>query len=89
MNPKTNVVSLQDHARPRRADELDLLGRLFERIAADTAIPPAVRAELSRLRIPTLRAAQLEHDFIANRMHPARHLIDAVAAAAGGLDETA
>lgn len=89
MSSKSNVVSLQDHARGRRADELDLVGRLFERIAADPAIPHAVRAELSRLRIPTLRAAQLEHDFVANRLHPARHLIDAVAAAAVGLDDAA
>lgn len=87
MNANTNVVSLQDHARGRRADELDLVGRLFERIGADPALPPAVRAELSRLRIPTLRAAQLEHDFVANRLHPARHMIDAVAAAAVGLDD--
>src|SRR5436190_23730838 len=92
MNPNTNVVSLQRHARGRRPDEpvaadLDLVGRLFDRIGVDAAIPAAVRAELSRLRIPTLRAAQLEHGFVANRLHPARHLVDAVARAAVGLDD--
>lgn len=89
----TNVVSLQDHALAKaRADapgagELDLVGRLFDGIGADATIPPAVRAELARLRIPTLRAAQLEPGFAANRLHPARHLLDAIAAAAVGLDD--
>lgn len=89
----SNVVSLQDHASSRArapepgASELDLVGRLFDRIGKDTTIPAAARAELGRLRIPTLRAARIERDFIANRLHPARHLLDAIAAAAAGLDE--
>src|SRR5690349_2858973 len=89
-----NVVSLQDHALARAraespaAGELDLVGRLFDRVAEEASIPPAVRAELARLRIPTLRAAQLEHGFVANRLHPARHLLDAIAAVAVGLDES-
>lgn len=89
----SNVVSLQDHAAARaRAEspgggELDLVGRLFDRIGEDPGIPAAVRAELARLRIPTLRAAQLEHGFVANRLHPARHLLDELASAAVGLDD--
>lgn len=90
-----NVVSLEEHQRARTrtaADEagaaaLDLVGRLFDRIVEDHAIPATVRTELARLRIPTLRAAQIERDFVANRLHPARHLIDAIAAAAVGLDD--
>ena len=89
----TNVVSLQDHALARAraespaADELDLVGRLFDRIAQDESIPSAVRAGLARLRIPALRAAQLERGFVANRLHPARHLLDAIASTAVGLDD--
>lgn len=88
----TKVVSLQDHALARaRAEaatsELELVGRMFDRISADASIPPAVRAELARLRIPSLRSAQLEPGFVANRLHPARHLLEVIGAAAAGLDE--
>jgi hypothetical protein len=93
MGQTPNVVALQDHLRARsRADEpggasLDLVARLFDVIAADEGITPVARAELARLRLPTLRAARIANDFLVNRSHPARRLLDAIAAAAAGLDE--
>lgn len=94
MPSNNNVVPLdQARARARSGDTsgtaaLDLLARLFDLAAEDVALPSAVRAEIARLRIPTLRAAQLAPDFLANRSHPARRLLDAIAQAAAGLDET-
>jgi hypothetical protein len=89
-NPK--VIPLQAHLRARGQEEhaagLDLVAKLFEQFAGDAALPPAVRAEVSRLRIATLRAAQLSADFLGDRMHPARRLIDAIGAVALGLDDT-
>ena len=85
-----NVIPLQAHLRARGHEEhgaaLDLVAQLFEQLAGDAALPPAVRIELSRLRIVTLRAAQLAPDFLGERAHPARRLIDAIGAAALGLD---
>jgi hypothetical protein len=92
MGQSPNVVALQHYARAHpRADELgpslELVGRLFDTIAEDEAIAPVARAELARLRIPTLRASRIASDFLVNRSHPARRLLDAIAAAAAGLDE--
>jgi hypothetical protein len=92
-----NVVPLDSHPRARNraaADAsataaLDLVARLFEQLERDTALPAAVRAEIARLRMPTLRATQLAPDLLARRAHPARRLLDAIGAAALGLDETA
>lgn len=85
-----NVIPLQAHLRARGHEEhgaaLDLVAQLFEQLAGDAALPPAVRIELSRLRIVTLRTAQLAPDFLGERSHPARRLIDAIGAAALGLD---
>ena len=90
-----NVVPLdQARARARSGDAsgtaaLDLLARLFDLAGEDVTLPSAVRSEIARLRIPTLRAAQLVPDFLADRSHPARRLLDAIAQAAAGLDGTA
>ena len=74
-----NVVALEDHARARHrgadsqsASALDVVSRLFEHFGADASLPEPVRAELARLRIPTLRAAQVQRDFLSNASHPAR-----------------
>src|SRR5687768_16603945 len=92
MPGNSKVIPLQAHLRARGHEDqgagLDLVAQLFEQLAGDAALPPAVRAEVSRLRIATLRAAQLSPDFLGERMHPARRLIDAIGAAAMGLDDT-
>ena len=89
-NPK--VIPLQAHPRARSRDErgaaLDLVAQLFDYIAHDESLPLPVRDEIARLRIATLRAAQIAPDFLAQRRHPARRLLDAIGAAALGLDAT-
>ena len=62
MGQTPNVVALQDHVRARTrggdgaSASLDLVARLFDSIVPDEGIAPVARAELARLRIPTLRA---------------------------------
>lgn len=94
MTGKPNVVPLDSHrrARARAASDgasLDVLAQLFEQLARDVTVPACVRAEIARLRIPTLRAAQLSGEFLVRRAHPARRLLDAIGAAALGLDDAA
>jgi len=88
-----NVIPLQAHPRARSRDEggaaLDVVSQLFEQAGRDAALPAVVRAEIARLRIATLRLAQLAPGFLVQRMHPARRLLDAIGAAALGLDESA
>lgn len=87
-----NVIPLQAHPRARARDEsaaaLDVVSHLFEQVGGDASLPSAVRAEIARLRIVTLRAVQLAPGFLVQRMHPARRLLDAIGAAALGLDES-
>jgi hypothetical protein len=87
------IIALQPHAlargREERGPALDLVARLFEHFARDAALAPAVGTELARLRICTLRAAQRVPDFLGDRAHPARRLLDAIGAAALGLDDAA
>jgi hypothetical protein len=87
-----NVIPIQAHPRARRDDSgaaLDVVAKLFEQVTRDAAMPVTVRAELARLRIATLRCAQVAPGFLVNRLHPARRLLDAIGAAAIGLDESA
>jgi hypothetical protein len=95
MAQNLNVVPIED-ARPRprggetaNVSALDVVSRIFEHFSADPALVEPIRAELARLRIPTLRAAQVQRDFLAEPSHPARRLLDAIGAACIGLDETA
>jgi hypothetical protein len=87
-----NVIPLQAHPRARARDEsgaaLDVVSRLFDQAGGDAALPAAVRAEIARLRIATLRVAQLAPGFLVKREHPARRLLDAIGAAALGLEES-
>src|SRR5688572_19931079 len=83
-----NVIPLQAHPRARAFGEagaaLDVVAQLFDQVNRDEALPTAVRAELARLRIPTLRAAQVSPDVLVSR-GPTRRLVDAIGAAALGL----
>src|SRR5688572_27987949 len=88
-----NVIPLQAHPRARARDEsaaaLDVVSQIFEQVGADASLPGAVRAEIARLRIATLRAVQLVPGFLVQRMHPARRLLDTIGSVAVGLDEAA
>src|SRR5258708_7419000 len=67
---------------------IDIVGMLFDYIFEDRNISANVKALLGRLQIPTLKVALLDRSFFSSKSHPARHLLDLLAAAALGVDET-
>jgi len=67
---------------------IDIVAMLFDFVFEDRQIPPAVKALLARLQIPVLKVALLDRAFFSSRSHPARALLDRLARAAIGLDET-
>lgn len=66
---------------------LDALAEIFDFVFADGAIPAALKVVIGRLQIPVLKAALLNREFFLSANHPARKLIDALAAAAVGWSE--
>lgn len=65
---------------------LDIVALLFDFILDDQRIPDALKALIGRLQIPVLKVAMLDKDFFSHKNHPARMLLDALAAAAFGWD---
>jgi hypothetical protein len=70
----------------RTVDKLtiELVGMLFDRVLQDQLVPVEIKALLSRLQFPVLKAALLDADFFAVGSHPARRLIDRIASTALG-----
>jgi hypothetical protein len=65
-------------------DTIDLVGMLFEFIVQDRNLPSEMQALLSRLQIPYLKVALLDRHLFAQKTHPARRLLDAMAEASVG-----
>ena len=62
-------------------DTIDLVGMLFEFIMQDRNLPSQIQALIGRLQIPYLKIAILDKHLFAQKTHPARRLLDAVAEA--------
>lgn len=62
-------------------DTIDLVGMLFEFILQDRNLPPQIQAIIGRLQIPYLKIAILDKHLFAQKSHPARRLLDAMAEA--------
>lgn len=62
-------------------DTIDLVGMLFEFILQDRNLPPQIQALVGRLQIPYLKIAILDKHLFAQKTHPARRLLDAMAEA--------
>ena len=88
------VNKLSDGARERRVsnadeDTIDLVGMLFEYILQDRNLPAQMQALLGRLQIPYLKVAILDKHLFAQKAHPARRLLDALAEAGKSWSEEA
>jgi hypothetical protein len=70
----------------RTVDKLtiEIVGMMFDHVLRDAQVPSEIKALLSRLQFPVLKAALLDAAFFASSAHPARRLIDRIAAAAIG-----
>ena len=60
---------------------MDALAEVFDYVFADRSIPMQLKIVIGRLQIPVLKAAMLDRDFFLTPEHPARKLVDALAAA--------
>ncbi|WP_054887509.1 DUF1631 domain-containing protein [Pseudomonas sp. NBRC 111130] len=81
-------VSVRSGTRRRIAcadeDTINLVGLLFACIAADDNLPQSLRALIVRLHIPLLKVALLDKSLFSRASHPARRLLNEIAAAAIG-----
>lgn len=70
----------------RTVDKLtiEIVGMLFDHVLQDKQVPAEIKALISRLQFPVLKAALLDADFFASSTHPARRLIDRIASTAVG-----
>jgi len=67
------------HVSSADEDTIDLVGMLFEFILQDRNLPAQIQALLGRLQIPYLKVAILDRHMFAQKTHPARRLLDALA----------
>ncbi len=85
-----NVLrQMREREEVQRATEIDrgtvdALAEVFDYVFADKAIPLQLKFVIGRLQIPVLKAALIDRDFFLSGEHPARQLVDALAAAAVG-----
>ena len=70
----------------RTVDKLtiEIVGMLFDHVMADAHVPAEVKARISRLQFPVLKAALMDAAFFASSAHPARKLIDRIAGTSAG-----
>jgi hypothetical protein len=69
-------------------DTIDVISMLFEFILDDATLPDAMKALLSRLQIPMLKVAIIDKRFFSTKGHPARRLLNNMAQAAIGWNNT-
>lgn len=75
---------LASASEPLDRQVIELVTRLFEALAADSQLPAAFRAVLSRLQIAVLRVCLLERAMLDDDAHPTWQLLDRIGEAAVG-----
>jgi Protein of unknown function (DUF1631) len=63
---------------------MDVMTLLFDYVFRDPSIPESMRSLFANLQVPIAKAALLDRSFFADKRHPARLLLDDLAAAAVG-----
>ena len=86
------LLSSKDPKEPQAVsdssdDVINLVAMFFEFILDDTNIALALRNQISRLQIPILKLALRDGTFFSDQAHPARHLINTIAAVGVIYDE--
>ncbi|VAW81050.1 Thymidine phosphorylase [hydrothermal vent metagenome] len=61
---------------------IDIIAMMFDYILDDKSVPDAMRALIGRLQIPVLKVALLDKTFFSHKSHPARQLLNRLAATA-------
>ncbi|WP_225433302.1 DUF1631 family protein [Thauera sedimentorum] len=65
---------------------VDVVASLFDYLFDSASIPRPIKLLLARLQLPILRLALADHDFFADRQHPARRLLNLLALAGATWD---
>lgn len=76
------------HINPMDNDIIDVVSMMFDFILEDDNLPIAAKALIGRLQIPMVKVAILDKEFFSNRVHPARVLLNDLAQAGIGIDES-
>ena len=63
---------------------MDVVALIFDYLFRDRSIPDSQRQLFARLQVPIAKAALVDRSFFSDRKHPARRLLDELAAAAVG-----
>lgn len=66
---------------------IDFIKLIFDAIIDDDSISDTVKALLLSLQIPVIKASMLDQEFFINDDHPARELLDKIAALGVGITE--
>jgi hypothetical protein len=87
--PAGSISAWRDHLvsqSSRTVDKLtiEIVGMMFDHMLRDKQVPAEIKALLSRLQFPVLKAALMDAAFFASSSHPARRLIDRIAGASAG-----
>jgi hypothetical protein len=69
-------------------DVINLVAMFFDFVLDDRNLPVAIQALISRLQIPILKVALKDKGFFSHATHPARKLINTIADASIGWDES-
>lgn len=72
----------QTQLSSEQGDTVDLVALLFEKLGQQLHTGSGAQAVLGNMQLPVLRMAVADKDFFERRGHPARRLLDTVAAAA-------
>ncbi|WP_196221285.1 DUF1631 domain-containing protein [Sansalvadorimonas verongulae] len=67
---------------------INLVGMLFEFILDDRTLPATMKALLGRMQIPLIKVALSDRTFFSQKQHPARKLLNEMATAALGWQES-
>jgi hypothetical protein len=82
--PHIRAAVAADVSNPADAIAMDVIGLLFDYIFRDPNIAESTRELFGRLQVPIVKAALLDRSFFSEKSHPARQLLDDLAAAAIG-----
>ena len=67
---------VEHNLSPRQDSLIDVIGLLFEYIIDDHELPDEVKKTIGLLQIPVLKLALIDKEFLSNRLHPGRQLLN-------------
>ena len=69
---------------PQQTATVDIVGRVFDALSRDAAVPDAMQPVMQHLLLPVMRASLHQSGMLAENTHPLRQLLDLIAEQAIG-----